>query len=302
MLSGLIHHLQLLSVTWAGVIIITRGDGLKAIASYEKAMKLKKDEPVYYEELDALYEMSNTPVEKRLALFEGNNETVSKRDDAFARQITVLTLAGKPDNAVEYLTGRKFNYREGSSRVRDIIIDAHLMLGKKFFTERDYKKALEQFPSGPGAGGGSRRKQAGNRNFQADYFIGTAYEALGNKSKARNYFTMSTGQQARNTSYIKYYQALSYSRLGKKKEAADIFNALVAEGDRQIGQSSSGEVDFFAKFGEREAENARLSNAYLLKGLGHKGLGNGTAAKENLQKAVELSAGNLYANVELKDL
>ncbi len=91
-----------------------QGEGLKAITSYEKAISLKKDEPVYYEELDALYEMSNAPVEKRLALFEGNNEVVSKRDDAFARQITVLTLAGKPDKAVEYLTGRKFNYREGS--------------------------------------------------------------------------------------------------------------------------------------------------------------------------------------------
>jgi tetratricopeptide (TPR) repeat protein len=279
-----------------------QGDGLKAIASYEKAMKLKKDEPVYYEELDALYEMSNTPVEKRLALFEGNNETVSKRDDAFARQITVLTLAGKPEKAVEYLTGRKFNYREGSSRVRDIIIDAHLMLGKKLFTEKEYKKALEHFLLAQVPEEEAGESRLGNRNLQVDYFIGTAYEALGNNSKARNYFTMSTGQQARNTSYIKYYQALSYSRLGKKKEAADIFNALVAEGDRQIGQSSSGEVDFFAKFGEREAENARLSNAYLLKGLGQKGLGNGTAAKENLQKAVELSAGNLYANVELKDL
>jgi len=279
-----------------------QGDGLKAIASYEKAMKLKKDEPVYYEELDALYEMSNTPVEKRLALFEGNNETVSKRDDAFAREITVLTLAGKPEKAVEYLTGRKFNYREGSSRVRDIIIDAHLLLGKKLFTEKEYKKALEHFLLAQVPEEEAGESRLGNRNLQVDYFIGTAYEALGNKLKAWNYFTTSAGQQARNTSYIKYYQALSYSRLGKKKEAADIFNALIAEGDQQIGQSSSGEVDFFAKFGEREAENARLSNAYLLKGLGQKGLGNGTAAKENLEKAVELSPGNLYANVELKDL
>ncbi|HBZ20486.1 MAG TPA: hypothetical protein DEO60_05110, partial [Bacteroidales bacterium] len=60
------------------------------------------------------------------------------------------------------------------------------------------------------------------------------------------------------------------------------------------------EVDFFAKFGEKEAENARLSNGYLLKGLGNKGLGNKEAAKENLRKAVELSASNLYANTELR--
>ena len=276
-----------------------QNDGLKAIASYEKAMSLKKDEPVYYEELDALYEMSNAPVEKRMALFEGNNETVSKRDDAFARQITVLTLGGEPEKAVEYITGRKFSYREGSSRVRDIIIDAHLMLGKKQMAAKNYDKALEQFLLAQvpeEEAGGSR---SGNRNLQVDYFIGTAYEALGSGSKAKKYFTLSTSQEARSSSYIKYYQGLSYLKLGMIKEANEAFNAIIADGDRQIKQSDSNEADFFAKFGVKEAENARLSNAYLLKGLGYKGLGNTAAAKENLQKAVELSASNLYAITEL---
>jgi tetratricopeptide (TPR) repeat protein len=279
-----------------------QGDGLKAIASYEKAMSLKKDEPVYYEELDALYEMSNAPVEKRLALFEGSNDAVSKRDDAFARQITVLTLAGKPEKSVEYLTGRKFNYREGSSRVRDIIIDAHLMLGKKYFGVKNYNKALEEFLLAQvpeEEAGGSR---LGNRNLQVDYFIGMAYDGLGNKSKAKKYYALSTAQESGNSSYIKYYQGLSYLKLGKKREADDAFNVLIDEGEREIKQSSPDEVDFFAKFGTREAENARLSNAYLLKGLGYKGLGNITAAKESLKKAVELSASNLYAITELKAL
>jgi tetratricopeptide (TPR) repeat protein len=276
-----------------------QGDGLKAISSYEKAMALNKNEPVYYEELDALYEMSNAPVEKRLKLFEGNNEVVSKRDDAFARQITVLTLAGEPEKSVEYLTGRKFSYREGSSRVRDILIDAHLMLGKKYMAEKNFSKALEEFLLAQvpeEEAGGSR---SGNRNLQVDYFIGSAYEAIGNKSRAKNYYSMSTTQESRNSSYIRYYQGCSYLRLGKKKEADDAFNAIIAEGERQVKQNASNEADFFAKFGEKEAENARLSNAYLLKGLGYKGLGNTTAAKENLKKAVELSASNLYAITEL---
>jgi len=83
-------------------------------------------------------------------------------------------------------------------------------------------------------------------------------------------------------------------------DTPEVFNSLIAEGERLIEQSNSTEVDFFAKFGEREAENARLSNAYLLKGLGYKGLGNKEIARKNLQQAVDLSAGNLYANVELE--
>jgi tetratricopeptide (TPR) repeat protein len=34
------------------------GDGNKAIAAYEKAINLRKDQPIYYEELDELYEMA----------------------------------------------------------------------------------------------------------------------------------------------------------------------------------------------------------------------------------------------------
>jgi hypothetical protein len=90
-------------------------------------------------------------------------------------------------------------------------------------------------------------------------------------------------------------------KLGKKKEAVESFRSIIAEGEKQIGQSTSHDVDFFAKFGTKEAENARLSSAYLLKGLGLKGLGETAQARENLSKAVELSNSNLYALTELQD-
>lgn len=276
------------------------GDGYKAISEYEKAIELEKNEPIYYEELDALYEMSNAPIEKRLELFEGANDIVDKRDDTFARQITVLTLAGRPEKAVEYLSGKTFSYREGSSRVRDIIIDAYLILGIKNLRENNNQEALENFmsaqvPEEEAAGG-----RSGNRNIQVNYFIGMAYEALGNKSKARDYFTLSSELESRSSGFVQYYQGLSYIKLGKKNEASAIFKSLVENGERQISQRSARETDFFAKFGEQEAENARLSTAYLLKGLGYKGLGDSKAATEHLMKAVELSASNLYARVEME--
>lgn len=113
---------------------------------------------------------------------------------------------------------------------------------------------------------------------------------------------MSTAREAMGSSYIRYYQGLSWTALGNSREAEKVFNDLVTEGDRQISRSETREVDFFAKFGEREAENARLSNAYLLKGLGYKGLGKVSEARENLQKATELSSASLYAKAELEGL
>jgi len=277
------------------------GDGHKAIAAYEKALELERNEAVYYSELDALYEMSNAPVEKRLKLFDGSSEAVKIRDDSFIRQLVVLTLAGKPEKAVEYLSERKFSYREGSSRVREVIIDARLMMGNKYMAEKDYKKALEHFLLArvPDEEGGSAR--AGAREVQVDYHIGLAYEALGNRSKTRNFFTLAARSIVRENSYILYYQGLSQTKLGDKTKGTEIFNAMVSNGEKLITSSKEDSTDFFAKFGEQEARNVQLSNAYLLKGLGYKGLGDSRSAIENLQKAVELSAGNLYARVELNE-
>ncbi len=278
-----------------------KNDGARAIEAYEKAIEIEKNEPIYYSELDALYEMSNTPVEKRLKLFKGRNETVNKRDDSFVRQIVVLTLAGQPEKAVQYLEGKSFSYREGSSRVREVLIDVHLMMGSKYLEEKNYKKALEEFMLArvPDEEGGSAR--AGAREVQVDYHIGMAYEAMGNRAKARSYFTMAAEPDLRDENFVRYYQALSLLKLGNKTKAEGIFNSMITAGDKQIN-SSGGETDFFAKFGEREAKNAILSNAYLLKGLGYKGLGDNAAAKENLMKALDLSASNLYAKVELNKI
>lgn len=274
-------------------------DLTKAIAAYEKALESKKDDPVYYAELDPLYEMANTPIEKRARLFDGINDIVKQRDDAFVREIMVLNLSNQFSNAVEYLDKSTFHFREGSSRVRDITVDAHLLLGRKYMSEKKYKEALEQFLGLAATPENSDMGRRGDfRSPQINYFTGLAYEALGQKAKAKQYFTMSAEEQSRQISNINFYQGLALLKLGNKTRANEIFNSLIAEADNRIKQGE--EADFFAKFGEREAENVRLSNAYLLKGLGYKGLGDKEKASENLSKARELSASNLYAKVEME--
>lgn len=271
----------------------------KAINAYEKAVSIKKDEPVYYAELDPLYEMNNSPIEKRASLFEGRNEIVRQRDDAFVRQIMVLNLAGESEKAVEYLSKSNFHFREGSSRVRDITVDANLLLGKKLLKENKKEQALEQFMAAIETPENSKSRMGDARSPQVNYFIGLAYEALGNKAKAKTYFTMSADQSIRESDYIAYYQGLSYQKLGNKVKASECFNKLIEEGHQRLNKGS--ETDFFAKFGEKEAASVQMSNAHLLVGLGQKGLGNVNAATENLKKAVELSASNLWATIELKN-
>jgi tetratricopeptide (TPR) repeat protein len=201
---------------------------------------------------------------------------------------------------VEYLNNSNFHFREGSSRVRDITVDAHLLLGRKYLSTKKYGQALEQFLATVETPQDSKTSTSYEdiRNPQINYYIALAYESLGKKADAKTYFKRSSEQVSGENGYIRYYQGLSFLKLGNSEKASECFNALVSEGEKKVKMGS--DIDFFAKFGEREAENARLSNAYLLKGLGYKGLGDAAAAKENLSKAVELSASNLYAKVELE--
>jgi tetratricopeptide (TPR) repeat protein len=273
----------------------------QAIYHYEKAISLNPEDAIFYSELDNLYELNNSPVSDRLSLFDEKNEVVKNRDDAFVRQITVLTLAGQPEKSVQYLKDKNFSYREGNSRVREVIIDAQLTLGLKYFREKNFEKALEHFLLAqiPDEEAGSAR--SGNRDIQVNYYIGRAYVALGKDDEAKKLFRMAAETTGR-TNLMSYYKGLSLNDINEKAKAREIFQSLVDEGEKRLNPEGTQNSDFFAIFGERESDNSRKSMAFTLRGLGYKGLNNPEKAKEDLQKAVELSAGNLWAVQELKDM
>lgn len=269
----------------------------KAIECYEKAIELNGSEAIFYAELDKIYELNNSPIKKRLALFEGKNDVVKNRDDAFVQQTKVLTLAGQPAKALEYSEGKHFSYREGRSGVREMKIDAHLTLGLQFFNQKKYKEALDQFllAQVPEEEAGSAR--LGNRNMQVFYFIAKAYEALNEKSSAREYLQKSAELNGEKVSLMNYYQGLSLAALKQDEKAREIFESLITAGNEKMSDNTV--PDFFAIFGEKEAKGTRKSIAHTLIALGNKGLGNSTKAKEELQTAVALSVANLWASIEL---
>jgi tetratricopeptide (TPR) repeat protein len=275
-----------------------KGDGQKAIQAYEKAIDINKNEPIYYSELDALYEMSNTPVEIRLKLFEGSNGVVRQRDDSFIRQIAVLTLAGQPEKAVEYLEGAKFAYREGTSRVREMMIDAQIMAGKKYLAENNIRKALDHFLAAQIGEEEAGSARFGNRDIQVSYYIGMAYSLINDHGQAQTHFKRAISHEARETDIMGYYRGMAFEKLGEKEKAGQVFEAMIEAGNRQI-TDTSGQTEYGVIFGEREAENTRKSQSFTLRGLGYKGAGKQQQASEDLKKAVELSYSNLWAKAEL---
>ncbi|SFS29691.1 Tetratricopeptide repeat-containing protein [Porphyromonadaceae bacterium NLAE-zl-C104] len=270
----------------------------RSILHYEKAVNINKNEPIYYSELDALYVQNNTPIATRLKLFEGNEEIVKHRDDAFIRLIDVLTLAGKPERAVQLLDGAQFSYREGTSNVRDLIINAQLMTGLIYFNNQEYEKALGYFLKSQIQEEEAGSARLGNRDIQINYYIAQAYTALNKHDEAEKYYNKTISLPSGRINIMNYYKGLSYTSLGDKTNAERTFDAMVAEANKRIENIDKSEVGTI--FGRREAENMQRSLNYTIRGLGYKGLKQADKAENDLKMALEYSNNNLWAKVEME--
>ncbi len=273
----------------------------KAITSLEKAVSCNSRDPRLYYELDLLYEAGGIAPEKRLGLLEKNHEVVLQRDDALSREILLLVQLGKYEKAVDLLSKRHFHVWEGGGGIHNLYVDAHLWRGEEHFAARRYREALKdyqaalEYPENLEVA----RPNRGGRDSQIHYFIGTAYEALGDAKKAAEFYEKSV-EQKHGSSEIGYYQGLAFRKLGKANEAAQIFNGLIQSGKATLESAPS--LDFFAKFGEKQSALIQNAEAHYLIGLGYLGKGNKEEARAEFKKALELNINHSGAKRQMEKL
>lgn len=260
----------------------------KAIASLEKAVALNPKEPRFFYELDVQYEAGGAPVAKRLEMLTKHHDAVTGRDDALLREIVVLTVAGKPDRAVELLRGRHFRNWEGSSQIHNIYVDACLAHGQQLLADKKPREALAsyqaalEYPENLEVG----RARRAPRTPQIQYLIGSAQEALGDAGASRTAFEKAAAGRDREASESSYYRALALQKLGRADEAKPIFERLVKAGEEQLTKGEA--ADYFAKFGEKQSERVRKANAHYLIGLGQLGLDDKAKANAEFKQTLEL--------------
>jgi len=269
----------------------------KAIAGLEKAAACDKRDPRVYYELDLLYETGGVSPDKRLKLLEDNHSTVTKRDDALSREITLYVLLQQYDRAIELLASRHFHTWEGGGRIHNVYVDAHLLRGQKKLKNKRYQEALKDFeaaleyPENLEVG----RPKRDRRTCQTHFFIGTAYEALGDTQKAGEYFEKSASLEVGHSEYS-YYKGLALKKLSQEDEAEKTFDELIESA--KPGPA----VTFFAKFGERQAHNVRTANIHYMLGLAYLGKGMQKEAQAEFEKALDLNINHLWAGVHLSEL
>ncbi len=254
---------------------------------------------MYFAELDVLYEMNNTDLQTRLKLFDGKHGVAKLRADSWYREAKVLNLKGDYSKVIQDLTENNFAIREGQNHLREANVDASLLLAKQKMAASKYQEALNILLNAHALPGQNVEKSEcdDERMPQLDYYIGLVYKELKNKQKSGFYFNRSTNYKLKESDYVRYYQALSMINLGQNDKANDIFNYFIKYGQERLTKGQ--EVDYFAKYGERETLSQMKSSAHLLIGLGLKGLNKLEESKENLKKAVEFNASNIWAKAEL---
>jgi tetratricopeptide (TPR) repeat protein len=275
----------------------------KAITCYEKAISCNNKDPRLYVELDRLYEVDNVSLVKRLALLEKNHTTVVKRNDSFLREIMLLVLVGRYDEALDFLANNHFHVREGGGEIHDVYVDGLLLRGLKHFKNKKFNNALSDFhraseyPENLSVG----RPKNDRRAPQVAYYLGTAYEALGDADKAAEFYEKAAGQRVTSRwSEARFYQGLSFSKLGQKDKAEEIFDELIDAAKEKLSQEAA--VDVFAKFGRQQTEAARKASAHYALGLGYLGKGMPDKAKAEFEKAVKLNVSHIWAKAQLPEL
>ncbi|HXK59046.1 MAG TPA: DUF5107 domain-containing protein [Acidobacteriota bacterium] len=274
----------------------------KAIEAYEQAINLASHDPRWFLELDNLYERGNVDPARRLAMFEKNHQVVQKRKESLTREIEVLVLNEKYDKAIDYLTNNFFHVREGGGEIHGIYVDAHLLKGLELMRARRIDEALvhfqkaSEYPANLSVG----RPKVDRRAPQVAYYIATAYEALGNTEKARQYYSEGARLDGARWPETQFYQGLCLQKIGRAEEAAAIFDQLVKSGRARLAESEGS--DFFAKFGERESREARTAAAHFQTALGLLGKGEREKAKPELEQAVRLNLSHVWAKYHLSSL
>ncbi len=276
-----------------------KNDPAQSIEFYERAIELNPDDPRLYYELDVMYENQNVAPQTRLALLQEHRKTVFKRDDALSRLVETQVLTGKYDAALDILTANHFNTWEGGGSIHDVFVNAHLMRGLDYLASKKYKKALADFET---ALDYPDNLEVGRPIVDPDacrtfVLLGQTHQALGNEETAIRYFEKAAALPT--SGDMNYYQAKALEFLGQVEKAKALYRELIKTGQQRL---EGGELDFFAKFGERQAQNRRLGAAYYLIALGNLGLGELEKAGASFLQAQSYDINNVWVNYYLKTI
>lgn len=272
----------------------------EAADCYAKAVAIAPDKALYLEEQEHVLEAKGEAVEKRYEILKSHHKTAVKRYYPLAQEVVTGTFVGEYDYVLDLLENCYFPTREGVASFHEVYVDALLCAGYQKAAAGDCKGAIElynksfEYPMNHQVFLVDERSP---RDAQAYYFIGEAYEKMGQKSKAKTYYKKAAEVDTK-LSFCRYWKGLALEKLGRKAEAKAIYEALLAEGKAAIVEDI---VSFYGAEGTSSLTVEGINTmAYRLMGLGYLGLGDKTEAQKCFQTSLDLKNDNLWSKFMLE--
>ena len=227
----------------------------EALEYMEKAFHLDETDARVLMELDQLYRRLQKPHAERLAFLRQYPQLVAQRDDLVLEEITLLNQTGEYEEAMRKLDAHLFHpWEGGEGKVPTQYQICRVELAKQALVAGDYDRAVKllteclQYPHHLGEG-----KLYGAQENDFYYFLGVAYEALGQSDKAHECWeeAVKGSQEPAAAMYYNdakpdkiFYQGLALRKLGCVGEANGRFYKLVNYGKQHIFEKQV--MDYFA--------------------------------------------------------
>jgi tetratricopeptide (TPR) repeat protein len=232
-----------------------QNDPEKALEYFEKAYSLDRQDARVLMELDQLYKKLNYEPETRLAFLNNHIDVVLKRDDLYLEMIALENFLKNHEQAFQNLMNRKFHpWEGGEGKASGQYVYGLVELGKIDLENKQYQFAIDKlqqaqaYPINLGEG-----KLPGTQENDVFYWLGCAYDGLGQEEESNTYWTKATVGLAEPNAAMFYndqqpdkifYQGLAWEKLGKEHMAQRIFNNLVRYGLDH--QNDEVRIDYFA--------------------------------------------------------
>jgi len=247
-----------------------------------------------------LYKRICRPHAERFAFLEKHFHLVEQRDDVYLEYVTLCNQLGNYSKAIELIDRRIFHpWEGGEGKVPAQYQLARVELAKQYLAENEYYQAIKLleeclvYPHNLGEG-----KLHGAQENDFYYWLGCAYEGLGEVDKACNYWVLAKDGNTEPAAAIFYndqkpdkifYQGLSLLKLNRVEEANLRFAKLIDFGIKHLNEHIK--LDYFAVslpdllIWDDDLTYRNKIHCHYMLGLGYWGFKNSDKAYEHFQKA-----------------
>jgi tetratricopeptide (TPR) repeat protein len=226
--------------------------------------------------------------------------------------VALYNLKGEFETAKRLLAKRQFHpWEGGEGKVPFQYLTSQVEVAKKQINLKNYEDAIElleqskSYPHNLGEG-----KLHGTVENDIDYWLGCAYEGLGNTEQAKHYFEQASKGLSDPSPAIFYndqqpdkifYQGLALQKLGRQQEANTRFENLLNYGKKHMNDDVK--LDYFAislpdlLIWEEDLNVINKIHCNYLKGLGYLGMGNHDEATKAFALVTKTSASHIAAHI-----